>query len=971
MSTVSTATLQPRATMVRRLGAASATIALAAAALVGLSGPAQASEVTETFASPNGTNWTVPPGVDSVQVEVVGANGGSGDILDIPIIGLPLTGDGAGGVGHVISATLDVTAGQVLTFYGSTAGGPVGSRHNPGAGGLGYRNGGDAGTGSLSANAGGGGGGASAVVAGDDLIVAAGGGGGAGRGAGFAGCYGGHGGNADMAGFGAYGICAGGGPGGSAGVAANGHGTTGEDADAGSSSSGGGGGGGGAGYLGGAHGHGSTVGGAGGGGGGGGTSYVSSGVFASEPVIRDARGNGFVRITYNPSFSTQTEVIADPVNSVYGQAVTYTASVSNTDTSATPLGTANLFHGDRLLGSVALVDGQAVFPAIMIDVGPAQVRAEYEPANEDFQTSAGTVDVTIAPGATTTVLQLQPRDAVVGQGVTATAQVGPVSPASGTVGGMVEFSADGDVLGQSEVIDGVATWDFNAGGAGAQDIAATYLGSEWFETSAAVVRTLQVEPGQTQTEVLSAPSPSVRGQQVDLEAQVQVEAPAAAEVAGTVQFHLDGEAFGPAQQVQDGTAVLTTTQLPVGAGTISAEYSGSDDLHPSTSADHEHIVDRAEAQIVLSTDDDVLTYGQTLELSAQVDVRQPGEADISGQVEFFAGEQSLGTSEVATSSPESIVGADLPQSEMVLLEPAQTTGTASLQVADLEVGDHVLTAVYSGNTDVHPATSDELDLLIEMAEVRVTVTSDPQASVFGEPVQLSAAVSPDHDSELLATGQVQFDVDGLEQHEPVTLVDGVATVEVDELAVGDRQIVAHYLGDDGHTEASSEVHQHQVGQGATATALSPSTTQLEGDEALSLVADVEVLEPAQGEPSGQVQFLLDEAPLGEPIELEEATAALQLEALEPGAYVLQAQYTGEENFTGSISSEVGITVVEPAPSDADVGAGSGGVGQGGTGQGGAGLPSTGAAGAVALVAVAALLLLTGAAMLIRRQGLVR
>src|SRR5699024_2915803 len=128
------------------------------------------------------------------------------------------------GAGRVI-ATLDVTPGDVLRVFGSTEGEEVGSRHEPGAGGVGYRNGGDGNTGSLQGRAGGGGGGASAVQAGDRLIVAGGGGGGAGRGAGFAGCYGGHGGSAGIPGADAFGVCAGGGAGGSAGTTASGHGT--------------------------------------------------------------------------------------------------------------------------------------------------------------------------------------------------------------------------------------------------------------------------------------------------------------------------------------------------------------------------------------------------------------------------------------------------------------------------------------------------------------------------------------------------------------------------------------------------------------------------------------------------------------------------------------------------------------------------------------------------------------------------
>lgn len=952
MSTVIT-TAPPRwREAARRLGAAGATMALATAGLIGLSEAAHANEVTETFSSPNGTSWTVPPGVRTLDVEVVGASGGGGDTLEIPIIGVPLTGDGTGGVGHLVRATLDVTPGEVIQFFGSTEGGPVGDRHEPGHGGTGYRTGGDGNTGSLLGKAGGGGGGASAVVATDRLIVAAGGGGGAGRGAGFASCYGGHGGNAQSAGWDGYGVCAGAGDGGNTGTVSGGDGSNG--GNAGGTSSGGGGGGGGGGHLGGSGGSGSSVGGAGGGGGGGGSSYVSAEVSAQTPVLRDTWGGGYVRITYDPSYETNTTLDADPEESVYGQGATYTATVTNSDTSDVPTGTVHLLHGDQLLGTAPAADGQAVFSGVRLDVGSAQVRAEFHPATADFQPSTGYVDVTVGPGQTTTTLQVQPQGAVVGQTVTATAQVQPVSPASGTVDAAVQFTRDGQELGTAEVLDGVATLEFAVGGSGTEDIVAGYLGSERFGPSVAVARTVNVDRGQTTTEVLSAPNPSVRGQEVELEAQVQVQDPAVAELNGTVQFYVDDEPVGEPQQAdEDGIAVLTTAELLVGAHQVSATYSGDEDLYPSTSEGYLHAVERADAQIVLDADPDSSRYGEVIELSAQLEVLEPGAATVSGSVEFFAGDISLGTSEVTTSVPQSL-DTPLPASEVIALAVPRSEGSAMLQVADLGIGEHVLTAVYSGNDDVNTATSAEVEIAVEIADVTVTVTTDPDASVWGQQVELTAAVAPDHDSELLPTGQVQFEVDGAQVGAPVSLVDGVATLEVDDLAVGDREIVASYLGDDGHVAALSQAHDHGVGQGQTSTTLTLSATEVQTDEGLTLTGLVEVLDPARGEPTGTVQFLLDGEPVGEPVELN-STATLEVDGLEVGSYVLQAEYSGDENFVTSASDEQTLSVVE-APAG------------GSAGSSGSGLPRTGLAALAALVTLAALLTVAGAGMVRRQQA---
>ena len=958
MATFSTTSFAGPRTVARRLGAATATAALVAAGVVGLGSAAHADEVTHTFWSPSGTNWTVPPGVHSIEVEVVGASGGGGDILEIPIVGMPLTGDGAGGGGGRVTATLDVTPGEVIRFFGSWEGGPVGSRHEPGTGGRGYRDGGDGNTGSLAAKAGGGGGGASAVVAGGQLIVAGGGGGGGGRGAGFAGCYGGHGGNAWMDGFDAFGICAGGGAGGSAGAVTSGHGT--EGGNAGDSSSGGGGGGGGGGYRGGSGGEGSKVGGAGGGGGGGGTSYVSPGLDATLSTHSE-RGDGYVRITYDPTFATVTDLTADPIESVYGQPVTYSVTVSNNDTSDTPVGRVDLYQGGELLDSGTLVDGRATFQAIRLGVGSHQVRAEYTPSTGDFHSSTGTLQITVNPGATTTSLQMQPQSAVVGQQVTATATVAAVSPASGQISGEVEFSRDGDVLGTAAVIDGVATLQFAAGGAGSQEISATYLGTPQFRDSAAVARTLRVERGETVTEVASEPNPSVRGQEVTLTADIQASFPAQAEPSGHVQFYVDDQPVGEARQVQEHTAVLTTAQIPVGASQVRAEYLGDDDLRPSTSAEHLHAVERAEAAVTLDVDPADSRFGQVVRMTAEVSVVEPGAAPVHGEVEFFAGDVSLGTTGV---TPEP--AGDLPQSEMVVLQQTATSGVAQLDVADLQVGEVMITAVYSGNDEVRPAQSDEVPVQVTPAEVSVTAGSEPQPSLVGQETVLTASVVPTHDSRAVPTGQVTFEVDGEVAGAPVDLLDGVAVLPVSDLRVGDREVIVHYDGDHGHHEASSPAYTHTVAPGQTSTALSLDSTNVSSGDTVQLTAEVNAVEPARGTPTGTVQFLLDGQTVGEPVELSSpARLDLDVNGMQAGTYLVQATYSGAEDFAGSDSNEVELTVTEsPAPADDD--AANNAASNGDRAEGGR-LPLTGPGDVVALVVVAALLALAGTVLNSRRE----
>lgn len=119
--------------------------------------------------------WTVPAGVTEVTFEVLG--GGGGD-ADDPTRGANL--QNRGGHGALVTGTLAVTPGQVLTLIAGNGGigqEDFGTSNN--IGGKGFGNGGDTldpgGAGSKSAGSGGGG---SAILLGTTPLVVAGGGGG-------------------------------------------------------------------------------------------------------------------------------------------------------------------------------------------------------------------------------------------------------------------------------------------------------------------------------------------------------------------------------------------------------------------------------------------------------------------------------------------------------------------------------------------------------------------------------------------------------------------------------------------------------------------------------------------------------------------------------------------------------------------------------------------------------------------------
>lgn len=153
---------------------------------------------TVSFTTPGSSTWTVPAGLTSISVVATGGGGGGG--------GLSGTNAGQlGGAGAVVTSTLSVTPGQVLTLV---IGGGGGAGANGAANCCGFGLG-----------AGGGGGGSTNIDAGtSNQIIAGGGGGGGSYDGGAGGSAGGTGGAGASGGDANFGLPASGGGGGSGGT---------------------------------------------------------------------------------------------------------------------------------------------------------------------------------------------------------------------------------------------------------------------------------------------------------------------------------------------------------------------------------------------------------------------------------------------------------------------------------------------------------------------------------------------------------------------------------------------------------------------------------------------------------------------------------------------------------------------------------------------------------------------------------
>jgi hypothetical protein len=124
-----------------------------------------------------------------------------------------------------------------------------------------------------------------------------------------------------------------------------------------------------------------------------------------------------------------------------------------------------------------------------------------------------------------------------------------------------------------------------------------------------------------------------------------------------------------------GQATFSTAALTVGSHAITAAYAGNAEFTPSTSNGVTQIVNKAQTTTSLASSRNPSPPGQAVTFTAAVSVVAPGAGTPTGTVIFRDGTTVLGTGTLNAS------------------------GQASFSSSILTLGNHSLTAEYTGNTN--------------------------------------------------------------------------------------------------------------------------------------------------------------------------------------------------------------------------------------------------------------------------------
>ena len=241
-------------------------------------------------------------------------------------------------------------------------------------------------------------------------------------------------------------------------------------------------------------------------------------------------------------------------NSVYGQPVTFTATVADQASGGpTPTGSVEFLDTTTNvdLGSVPLsASGVAMLSTAVLPVGAQSIEAIYLP-DPAFQGGTSTaIQQTVGEASTTTSVSTPPSSASFGQSVNITATVtsnapstAPALPPTGTVDFYDTTTGDDLTPGGVPLAGGSASLNFATLPVGTQIITETYSGDGNFETSGAstsesIVVAIYVLNAATPAPAITGTVYLSGGSAIDIPGRLIVDSPArpAVTVSGTSQI---------------------------------------------------------------------------------------------------------------------------------------------------------------------------------------------------------------------------------------------------------------------------------------------------------------------------------------------------------------------------------------------------------------------------------------------------
>ncbi len=390
---------------------------------------------------------------------------------------------------------------------------------------------------------------------------------------------------------------------------------------------------------------------------------------------------------------------------------------------------------------------------------------------------------------------------------------------------------------------------------GTHSIKAVYSGDSNFTTATSNILSYVVGKGTTGLSLASSGSPSTYGSSVTFTATLAVG------TSGSVTFYDNGVQIGSGTINAAGVATYPTTTLSVGTHPITAKYAGDLNFNaPPTSNTVSQVVNPdSTTKPVLTNVPSTTTYGTTVTFTATMPVTA------SGVVTFLDNGVSIGTGTL-------------------------TGGVATLQISNLAVGSHPITATYPGDSNFAASVSNGVtETINKQTTVTISLSSDTNPAAFSTSVTFTATVPSD------AKGTVTFYDNGV-LIGTGNVNAGKATYPTSTLAVGTHPITATYSGDTNYASVTTTTGVSQSITQGTAT-VSISGAPNPSSYGSSVLMTITVTGQNGVIPTGTVTLTDNGVALGSTLTLNASgTTTYPVSTLTTGNHTIIATYSGDTTY---------------------------------------------------------------------------
>ncbi len=585
-------------------------------------------------------------------------------------------------------------------------------------------------------------------------------------------------------------------------------------------------------------------------------------------------------LTQNVNHAASVTTIVSSINpSVFGQAVTFTATVApGQNASGLPTGSVNFFDGSSKLGNVQLTGNTATYTASNLSRGSHSITAAYA-GDPNFGTSTSSVLTQNANQASTqTTVTPSPSVSPLGASVTFTAHVAPVSPGAGVPSGSLTFKDGTTSLGTITLTAGSASISTSALGLGSHSITAVYSGDGNDFLGSTSAPSIEVIGG-TSVILASSTNPTTFGQSVTFTATVSASASGSGVPTGSVTF-MDGTQSLGTFPLTSGVASVQLSSLTGGNHAITAVYSGNAQLAPNTSSPATQVVNPLSTITKITPSVSSGAFGELVTFSAKVTSTSGTPA---GSVTFSDGGNVLAT------------------------VPVGSSGIATYSSSSLAVGAHNVAAAFSNAAgSFGPSASSALTFNVARTSTSTVLTPSTPSPVVGQDVTFTATVAASSPGAGSPAGTVVF-TDGSAVIGSAPLSAGTATLTVALSPAGQaHSIVASYGGSAGYGASTSSAVSESVHQAAPVTTLI-ATANFVGKTAKRVTFQVTVQATTSGGPvpGGSVTFDIGKKVLHTATLVNGSASVVVTSAKATGKSFL-VKYRGDSNYTASVSNTIRI-----------------------------------------------------------------